>query len=47
MRPEILPIVLMVIDVAAGVTYAIHGDIPRLAYWLSAAAITGSTLFIK
>jgi hypothetical protein len=47
MNPKILPVVLMIIDIAAGAVYLSKGDCPRFVYWIAAATITGSTLFIK
>lgn len=44
---KIFPITLAILDLAASGVYLFNGDIPRAVYWLSAASITFSTLFIK
>jgi hypothetical protein len=43
----ILPIVLAVIDLGAAGVYGYKGDWARVAYWVSAACITSSTLAMK
>ena len=45
MLSKILPTVLIVIDVAAGIVYACHGDIKRCVYWLSAATLTATVTY--
>ena len=43
----IFPIVLAALDIGAAIVYAYNKDYARMMYWLSAASITISTLFIK
>ena len=42
---QILPLILMCIDIGAGIVYACHGDIRRVIYWLAAAVLTASVTF--
>ena len=42
----LFPVILIVIDVGAAVIYLFNGDKARALYWVSAASITLSTLFI-
>ncbi len=44
---NIFPVVLMIIDMLAAIIYIINKDFARALYWISAAAITLSTLLIK
>lgn len=39
--------ILMTLDVAASISYLIHGDIPRTIYWLCAALLTATTLYMR
>lgn len=39
------PVILIILDVAAGAVYACHGDYRRLIYWLAAAVLTASVTF--
>jgi hypothetical protein len=39
-KTKILPIVLMIIDVAAAVVYCCDGDYRRAVYWIAAAVLT-------
>jgi len=47
MKPEYLVVTLIVFDVAIAVFYGLQKDYPRTGYWLSAASITFSTLWMK
>lgn len=38
--PWLFPSVLILLDVAAAVVYACHGDWRKIIYWLAAAALT-------
>jgi hypothetical protein len=42
----LFPVVLIVIDIGAAVVYLFNGDKARALYWVSAASITLSTLFM-
>ena len=43
---QIFPLVLIVLDVGAGVVYAVHdGDVRKCVYWLSAAVLTACVTF--
>ena len=42
---QILPSVLMGIDIAAGIVCACHGDVRRAVYWLAAAVLTATVTF--
>jgi len=37
---RILPTILIVIDILAGVIYLTNGDVKKCIYWLSAATLT-------
>lgn len=43
-RAQILPTVLMTIDVMAGVVYAFNG-MKRCIYWLAAAVLTATVTY--
>lgn len=42
---QILPMILMAIDLGAGIVYACHGDIRRAIYWVAAATLTATVTF--
>lgn len=42
---QILPSVLIVIDVAAALVYAFANDFKHALYWLSAATLTATVTF--
>ncbi len=42
---QILPCVLMAIDIGAGAVYACHGDVRRAIYWVAAAVLTATVTF--
>ena len=42
---QILPCVLMSIDIGAGIVYACHGDWRRFVYWVAAAVLTATVTF--
>ncbi len=44
-RATFFPLVLIVLDVAAGVVYAFEGDARRAVYWLAAAVLTVAVTF--
>lgn len=43
---SIFPVVMVLLSIGASVVYFFHGDVAKGAYWVSAASITGSTLFM-
>ena len=42
---QILPTILMAIDLGAGIIYVCHGDIKRAIYWVAAATLTATVTF--
>jgi hypothetical protein len=44
-RDQILPLALMVIDLAAGGVCLFGGDVRRFVYWTAAATLTASVTF--
>ena len=44
-RSQILPTLLIVIDVAAGCVYCLDGDYRKFVYWIAAAVLTASVTF--
>ena len=47
MLAHAFPFLLAVLDVAAAVVYVAKGDPARGVYWISAAILTLSTVYIK
>lgn len=45
MSPKLFPIVLIVLDVAAGMVYSCHGDWRKTVYWIAAAVLTAVVTF--
>ena len=45
MNPKIFPSVLIALDVAAGVVYAVAGDWRRTIYWFAAAVLTATVTY--
>lgn len=46
MKPaQVLPAVLIVIDLAAAGVYACQGNVRQTAYWVAAAVITAAVTF--
>lgn len=45
MATKIFPVILIVLDVAAGAVYACHGDWRKTIYWLAAAVLTAVVTF--
>ena len=46
MRTEyIFPTVLIALDVCASLTYAWHGNLRMMVYWLAAATLTASVTY--
>lgn len=43
--PRIFPAILIFMDVAAAVVYALNHDTRRAIYWISAAVLTASVTF--
>jgi len=37
---KFFPIILIVLDVCAGIVYGLNGDYRRLVYWMAAAVLT-------
>jgi Cdc6-like AAA superfamily ATPase len=44
-RQQILPTILIVIDLASAVVYLSGGDARKVIYWLSAAALTAAVTY--
>ena len=44
-RSQWFPALLIVLDVAAAVVYAIDADVRRCVYWLAAAVLTAVVTF--
>lgn len=44
-RAQILPTVLIVIDIGAAGMYALDADLRRVIYWLAAAVLTAAVTF--
>ena len=44
-REQILPTALIVIDILAAIMYATSGDMRKVVYWVSAAALTAAVTF--
>jgi hypothetical protein len=44
-RAQVFPAVLIVLDVAAAVVYALEPDVRRSVYWLAAAVLTAVVTF--
>ena len=44
-RAQMLPTVLIAIDVVSGLVYAAHGDLKRCIYWLAAAVLTATVTY--
>jgi hypothetical protein len=42
---QIVPIVLIILDIISASLYAINGDVRHTIYWLSAAILTASVTF--
>lgn len=42
---KILPTVLMLIDIGAGIVYLCGGDVRRFVYWIAAATLTATVTF--
>ena len=40
LSPKLFPSVLLILDIAAAVVYACHGDWRKTLYWLFAAGLT-------
>lgn len=45
MSPKFFPIVLIVLDTAAGIVYACNSDWRKTIYWLAAAVLTAAVTF--
>ena len=44
-RTQMLPVVLIVIQVVAGLVYAKNHDVRRAVYWLAASVLTAAVTF--
>lgn len=44
---QILPTVLMSIDIAAGLVYMVRGNVRLFVYWVAAATLTACVTFGK
>lgn len=44
---QILPTVLMSIDIAAGLVYLVRGNVRLFMYWVAAATLTACVTFGK
>ncbi len=42
---QILPTVLIIINVAAAIVYLVNGDSRKFIYWMSAAILTASVTY--
>lgn len=42
---KIFPVILIVLDVTAGLVYLCHGDVRRTIYWIAAAVLTSCVTF--
>ena len=42
---KIFPTVLAVLDLAAAIVYAAHGDIRHTVYWIAAATLTACVTY--
>ena len=38
--PKLFPTILIVLDIAAAVVYATHGDWRKMTYWIAAGVLT-------
>ena len=44
-KEYIFPLILIILDIGAGVVYAINGDYKKLIYWLAAAILSITVTF--
>lgn len=44
-KEYIFPLILIILDIGAGVVYAINGDYKKLVYWLAAAILSITVTF--
>ncbi|MCC8160098.1 MAG: hypothetical protein LIO53_02060 [Oscillospiraceae bacterium] len=44
-RTKIFPVLLMALDVGAGILYAWQGDVRKTIYWLAAAVLNAAVTF--
>lgn len=42
---KVFPVILIIVDVLAGIVYGIDGDARRAVYWVAAAVLTASVTF--
>jgi hypothetical protein len=42
---QIFPLILIALDVAAAVVYAVHGDWKKAIYWSAAAVLSVTAVF--
>jgi len=44
-KEQILPTILIVIDIGAAIAYAMNGDLRKCVYWISAAVLTACVTY--
>lgn len=44
-KTKIFPVLLMTLDVCAGIVYACHGDMRKTIYWIAAAVLNAAVTF--
>jgi len=42
---KVLPTLLIVIDIMAGMVYLLDGDLRRFTYWIAAAVLTATVTY--
>jgi hypothetical protein len=47
MNKNILPMVLIIIDLVQSIVCVFHKDFVRALYWLSAGVLTATTMFMR
>jgi hypothetical protein len=45
MNPKIFPIIMMVLNLMAAISYLVKGDIRHTIYWVAACVLTASITF--
>lgn len=45
MNKYIFPLILILLDIGAGIVYGCQGDVKKLIYWLAAAILNISVTF--
>ena len=44
-KTKIFPMLLMLLDLGAGIVYACHGDVRKVIYWIAAAVLNAAVTF--